>query len=588
MLALVLIATFGLSGCTRDNAGKPPTSSVTTPDPSLAVTHFSYDDLMTGSASAPVNDAAFAMPTDAEPADRQFTGSLELVDVAGNGGFQVQKDLYNYSATEERRHLPPFRYRFVQDGNDLVPATQGLSITGSAYWNYIIGPGRIWKESGDRGAARGSFPFALVERNANCTHNGVMMFLFDGTKVSQVRYQITQETCPYFKFNMWGAIPATYTPEKIPGADAIRAAHAAETANRLPTKPLSALETDFPGSGVNPANFGKGVTASEMTTYGLFINGTNYVGGCTTRYGSYPYCDSMRLPSFSIAKSAFTGIALMRLGEKYGPSVQDQRIGDYVPETVGSAGKWANVTFNNTLDMATGNYYDAGYEIDEKQYLTNFNAAEGYGDKILAAVNIPTKQDPGKLWVYHTSDSFILTRAMNNYLVRQQGENADIFNLVRDEVYRPLHLSAGSQTTVRTGNSTDGTPLGGTGMFWIRDDMAKVAKFLNNQEGKIDGEQVLSGEMLAAAMQKNPADRGLKTTGTTAYDYNNGFWSKEWRQGDNPQFGCSFRTPFMWGYGGCFVVMMPNGSTYYYFSDNYEISWDDAVVESHRLIPHCP
>ena len=52
---------------------------------------------------------------------------------------------------------------------------------------------------------------ALVERNANCVHNGLLTFLFDDSKISQVRYQITHETCEYFQFDMWGQVGATYT-----------------------------------------------------------------------------------------------------------------------------------------------------------------------------------------------------------------------------------------------------------------------------------------------------------------------------------------------------------------------------------------
>jgi hypothetical protein len=33
---------------------------------------------------------------------------------------------------------------------------------------------------------------------------------------------------------------------------------------------------------------------------------------------------------------------------------------------------------------------------------------------------------------------------------------------------------------------------------------------------------------------------------------------------------------------------MPNGTTYYYFSDNKEFAWDKAVRESHGIAPHCP
>lgn len=41
----------------------------------------------------------------------------------------------------------------------------------------------------------------------------------------------------------------------------------------------------------------------------------------------------------------------------------------------------------------------------------------------------------------------------------------------------------------------------------------------------------------------------------------------------------------MSGYGGITVAMMPNGATYYYFSDNNEFSWSAAVAEADKLAP---
>jgi hypothetical protein len=76
----------------------------------------------------------------------------------------------------------------------------------------------------------------------------------------------------------------------------LKASHATEVANRLPTKPISALATDYPGSGVNISQFGSGITSQHMTFYGIIINGTNYVSGCNTRFGTYAFCDNMRHP----------------------------------------------------------------------------------------------------------------------------------------------------------------------------------------------------------------------------------------------------------------------------------------------------
>ena len=277
----------------------------------------------------------------------------------------------------------------------------------------------------------------------------------------------------------------------------------------------------------------------------------------------------MRLPSYSTAKSAFASLALMRLGQKYGTSVYDLLIKDYVPEYTNSPGTWTTVTFNNALDMATGNYRLAGFEADEgSSYMNAFLDAETYNDKINAAFNFPNNKEPEQLWIYHTSDIFILTRAMNNYIIQKQGGVMDIFNMVGDEVYAPLHLSAGTMTSLRTDNSVTGAPFGGYGLFWTQDDIAKVALLLSEQNGVIEDLQVLHPGMLADATQKNLNDRGLDTTGTPVFKYNNAFWAKQWNPSEFKQNTCTFWTPFMSGYGGITVVMMPNGSIYYYFSDN--------------------
>jgi len=573
-------------------AGLPPSASlgaVLTGSGAVNRSLLSYDDLMTGASTSPVDDSAFALPDAAAMPSVVFEGRLKVPAGGENGGFKVIQDDQNYASNPASIQLPEFDLQFVQDGSYFIPVTQGLVFTGNSFWNYIIGPGRIWQEDGDQGYARVSFPFALVERNQNCTHNGVMTFLFDGTKTSQIRYQITQETCLPFKFDMWGQVAAAYTPESIPEATAIKAANAAEVANRLPTKPIAALATDFPKAGVNLARFGSGITPAHLTAYGLVINGINYVSGCQTRYGEYAFCEGMRLPSYSTAKSAFASVALMHLGQKYGRGIYNLLIKDYVPEAAAAAGDWSMVTFGNAIDMSTGNYQDAGFEVDEygPVMLSFLDQAERYTDKIDFAFRFPAQKAPGQTWVYHTSDIFILTRAMNNYLVQKEGNGADIFNFVRDEVYIPLHLSAGALTTVRTDNSPTGVPFGGYGLFWTRDDIAKIAQFLNTGTGTLDGIQALEPTMLASSLQRNPEDRGMNTTGLPIFKYNNGFWAKQWTPAEARQYKCSFWTPFMSGYGGISVVLMPNGSVYYYFSDNNEFSWYDAVNESNKLIPMC-
>src|SRR5262249_10783316 len=157
-------------------------------------------------------------------------------------------------------------------------------------------------------------PFALEERNANCMHNGVLTFLFRGDgSVSNVLFEIGGETCFYFKFDMMGRALAKYTPGQVDGADAVIAAYRREVSDRLPIKPAAALAAAFPGVSYERFASPAEVDPSALTLFGVVVNGINYVGGCDTRFGPYPYCDVMDLPSYSVSKSIFAGTALMRL-----------------------------------------------------------------------------------------------------------------------------------------------------------------------------------------------------------------------------------------------------------------------------------
>lgn len=578
--------------------GPTPTPSPT-PDPGAGVpgdplagngsvsrSLLTYSDMINGtSTSTAVSESAFALPANAAHPGNTFSGRLELSDEATNGSFSKVKDSYNYDADAERLHLPEIDIEFVQNGSHLIPAQRGKVVTAHPFWDYLVGPGRVWDENSDNGYSRASFPFALLQKNANCTHNGTMTFLFnDSGSVSKVWYQITQETCLYFKGDFWGQLNATYHDGSVSGSTQLQAAYIQEVSNKITTKDISALAVDYPGFDLSALTSG----IDDITMYGMFVNGTNYVSGCDTRTGAYNFCEWMRVPSYSTAKSIFAGMGMMRLTEKYGSGVPNILIKDYVPEYSASSGNWTNVTLNNTLDMATGNYRFSTYMRDEDgAQMADFFEAETYSDRITEAFSWSNKTTPGTTWVYHTSDTFIATQAMHGYLQSQEGSNADIYDMLVDEVFVPIGVGPGAYTTLRTSdNNWQGRPFGGYGLWLIQDDIAKIVNLLNNDAGLHNSTQLLDANVLASAMQQNSSDYGL-TTANQPWVYNNGFWGNEFTTGDG--YNCNFRTPFMSGYGGITIVMMPNGSTFYVFSDNGDYNWYDVVAESHDHIgSNCP
>lgn len=568
------------------------------------------------SPQSPVDDTAgFDLPVQAAEPREAFEGTLTLKTSGQSGQFSGMSDIFSIvpAGDSDWKHLPPFNFQFVQSGSYLIPASQGLAITGSYAWNYIIGPGRVWQEKSDEGYMRTSFPFALIQRNQNCVHNGEMTFLFNNKRsprISNVYYQITQETCYPMKFNMWGVVAATYTSGPVTGATAIREQHLAEIRQHLPAKRLSALSEAFPKSGFNPSSISQAYQhPKDITTYGLIVNGVHYVTGCPTRSGEYAFCEDMRLPSYSIAKSMFAGVALMRLGQLYGTGVYAEQIKDHLPAEF-MRGKWEATTFNNASDMATGYYNLDGYEVDEDSpAMDPFLIDEAYAAKLADAFAIDKNHvPPGTKWVYQSSATFALTQAMNAYLRQQKGNGTDIFNMVRDDVYKPLHFSAGGLTTIRTENSPTGAPSGYYGLFFNKDDVAKSGLFLNRGDGVIDGTQILEISRLKEALFRstNAAAAGVPILGSNPSSivgqpqmgngkpansntrrYAHGFWGKHVSPSEFPEFRCDFWVSLMSGYGGNVIALFPNGVTFYVFSDGREFLWVNAMKEAAKLAPMC-
>ncbi|GMR11444.1 MAG: hypothetical protein BMS9Abin28_2276 [Anaerolineae bacterium] len=588
-LTIVLSLTAACGGARPTAMPRPPTD-VPNLYPTLngtgnvTRTLLTYDDLMNGfDGLSPIDEAALALPQEGAPPEYIFEGRLELYGEDVVGGITVLRGDPNQEP--EVPHLPEFDFEFVQsDDGYLIPVRRGLIITDHPYWNYILGPGRVWQEINDRGYSRASFPFALVWKGSNAILNGTMTFLFDDEGISKVWYQITQETTISFSADMWGLLDAAYQSGPVAGAGQLREAFAHELEGRFPTKPIEQLAQDYPG--VDGSAFGRGVSRNNMTWYGFVVDGVNYVSGCQTRYGEYPYCESMRAPSYSTAKSAFVSVALMRLAQMYDPAAPDLLIEDYVPEAADSPGDWSTVSFDHVLDMATGNYESAEFMVDEEHWDTDpFWNEEYFAERIAAAFNWPHSAEPGTQWVYRTFDTFIVTRGLQNYLQSQEGPDADIFEFVVEEVYLPIKMGPGVFTTLRTkDDSWQGQPLGGYGMWWIPDDLAKIANFLNADGGSIDGKQLLNPEILAKALQRDPEDRGVDRNRNGKY--NNAFWAD--RYVESKGFDCEFWVPQMLGYSGIVVVLMPNGTSYYYASDGREFTWEAAVREADKIIPHCP
>ncbi len=550
-----------------------------------------------------VDNSAFAVPANAANPDHTFEGTLDLTPQNRTlGNYKKRYDPYDYDYLQSMTRLPDITVDLVQHGTWLLPKDRGMQEgiwmeTGSSQpwgFDFMIHPGRVWKENSDNGLTRAALPFSLVITNENCTHNGLMTFLFDDSGIiSHVRYQVPNETCYYYIIDMYGHIDAIYSPHAVSGASTVKTAFVNERLDMIPTRPYTDLAKEF---GVDLNKFAASAQRSgDITSKAVYYNGYNYVWPCYTRAGHHPYCEYVMFPAYSTAKIWLAATAMMLIG-KNDPAVYSAKITDWVPE---APSRWSNVTIENAIDMATGFYDNHDFIEDENTNGGSFAVARSKGEKTTIAFDLyPTqKASPGATFVYHTSDTFIATRALEAY------HGSDIWDYLWNSIYGPLDIGPDSRVVLRTwdnGGWNNGIAIGGYGLFYNHDTIAKITRFMNQDIGKVNGAQMLDRNQVMAAFQRDPSDIGPDTT----YDnsmyilrkkiwkrYNNAYWSYRYLAGEtyeNITYSCTWFSARGQGLGGIQLKMMPNGVNFSYISDSLVYDSQDAVAQINNISPHCP
>lgn len=524
----------------------------------------------------------FKLPAGAEAPAASLQGRFR-VDFSGHAaGLGAIEDDFGVLADPALgiAALPPVEFEFVLAGQHLVPAARGSLRGEHPYWEWILEPGLASRDGQEDGWVRASIPFALMERNANCVHYGVLALRFpERGGVGQALWQVSSETCAYLKFDAWGRGAARFVAVPVKSAPGVRSAFETELAARLPVRPMS----DLAALGAEPGLFGHpdDVVPADMTAFGVVLGGVHYAGGCATRAGPYPFCDVLPLPSYSLAKSLFAGLALARLESLY-PGAATTLVACLVPEC--SDPGWNGVSIRHLIDMATGRFDRAGPNADEDAAIESpLFLAEDHATRIRHACSrYPRQAPPGTVFAYHTSDTYLAVTAMSELLRRHAGPGKDLYrDLVVADLWSPLRLSPVARQTRRTRDDV-AQPFGGWGLLFHRDDIARLGQWLVPGGGTIGGQPVLDAGLLAAALQQDGS--GLPA-GSSGLSYRGGFWSLDVA----PYIACDheLRVPFMAGYGGIVVALFPNGVTYYHFADGGSERWAQAVRGADRLRPLC-
>ena len=312
----------------------------------------------------PVGDiASFVAPPDAEPALHSFQGTLKLSTVAMETSpsrlrarfpfqvFEVVEPVLDKDA--DAKLFPGLPVEFFTHGGDLVPVNRGvirapLDRRPSSFWDLAVQPGRVWSEQSDEGWSRAAFPFALVSSLDGDTRNGIATFLFKDDRVSTLRFQIVTQTAPFMqndKFTAWGEISALYQPHEIEGIEALRAEYEEELGCALELRSWKEMAQLYP----HAFSAQEIEEAGGELTRALVVDEAIYYRPIKTEYGTYPFTDRARYGVWSVSKSLTCGIAMLRLAQKYGPEIFDERLLDYFRPEENNSGHdgWDRVTFGD-------------------------------------------------------------------------------------------------------------------------------------------------------------------------------------------------------------------------------------------------
>ena len=505
----------------------------------------------------------FLPSSEAEAARHAFSGTIALTG-AEMKTEPAELDPRRVMGRDTKR-FPDVPLGFVADGRDLIPWDRNLIVSGTrteagSYWDVLVGPGTVWSEPGETWS-RAAFPLQLASSVENETYNGVATFAFNDREVSGVRFQTVTQGRPYFLVQrrlMWGQLAAEYTPGPAP-VEAVEA-FAAEKARRLPLRPISDLRPRV-GDTAFDAMHGD-MNVENMVTAAFLVRDTLYVAACPTPFGELPFCREQRFGIWSVTKSTGNTVAALRLAQRYGRGVLDERVADHLDVTADHDG-WDDVRFRDVLNMATGvgegstridpNNTGDGYLIGYDDWYTAISK-DARIRQVFRASNHPW--GPGEVVRYRDQDAFLIGAAMDAYLKHRAGVEADLWEMLEDEVYRPIGVPHAPTNRLVEADGSLTLPQMSQGYYPTVDDLAKIARLLQNG-GVHEGEPLLHPELTAEVLYRTDV-RGI-AFGPPAEIGQPSYYLALWHQNYVGEGGCVVDLTRMSGWGGHRVVLFPNG-----------------------------
>jgi CubicO group peptidase (beta-lactamase class C family) len=525
-------------------------------------------------APALLDMSHFSRPEWALEATHGFSGSVSFQDTELT--FPIDRAPYPGETV-----FPGFAIDFVTHEGDLIPVQKDIIYTrhqSNSFWDVIVGAGGVWHEEADGAWSRGSFPLTLTDRYMGQARNCVATFVYTPAAISNVYVQCSQETADINADqvgNMRIMLQADYQPKTYSDFEQVVEGHTTHLQGRLPVLPIADVDTNNSvGTRFNAFRW----TNAPTSAGAVLIDETMYRHPLNTRHGRYPYPNEMRHGVYSVTKSMAGALALFYLAERYGEEIFDEPITAHVPALSGHPG-WQGVTFGHALNMVTG--VEAS---EEAEHLLNILVLARGAEE--AITNIATLGDypegPGEQFNYASTNFFVLSYALQNYVRRVEGKEIYYWDLVRDNVLVPIGAEHFALLHTVEADGSQGIPILAYGALPTLDEAAKIA-VLFSREGRHNGQQLLHRASTREALGRSEW-AGYSTRGDArGMNYQHSFWSTTIRTRE-----CDVEVVYMLGYGGNYVLFLPSGVIVVRFMDEHDYDLSDLVRGVEALKSSCP
>jgi CubicO group peptidase (beta-lactamase class C family) len=225
----------------------------------------------------------------------------------------------------------------------------------------------------------------------------------------------------------------------------------------------------------------------------------------------------------SVSKSVISALVGIAIEEGHIESV-DQPIADFFGERLADAEESKrSITVEHLLSM------QSGLETTSNR---NYGAWVLSSDWVTYALRQPLERPPGTRMVYSTGNTHLLSAILT------QATGVSTLDYARNVLAEPLGFHLASWPT-----GPEGIYFGGNDMEMTPRQMIAFGELYLN-DGRANGRQIIPASWVEASLEP----RAESTRERDRY-YGYGWWIRE---------TAGLRTPYAWGYGGQFIVLVPD------------------------------